>query len=123
MTRARSEERGNDMRDGEWTKESRFGVWTTGAGVCGTDVTNGEMGDRSFENWDWMSPKEREEPPDSKDGFKSQNAGDSGGGEETDLCDVGCVKLGYICAGERLERIFDGAEKFVTFKIKLGDCG
>ena len=59
----------------------------------------------------------------SKDENKSQNAGDSGGGEETNLCGVACIKLRYIGAGERLERIFDGGEKFGTFKIKRRDCG
>lgn len=33
ITRPRSEERGKDKGDGEWTKESMLGVWTTGAGV------------------------------------------------------------------------------------------
>ena len=56
MTRARSEERGNDMRDGERIKESVWtpnaGVGGTGPGVGGTDGPNGKRGNKSFENRD-----------------------------------------------------------------------
>jgi hypothetical protein len=84
----RSEERGKDIGEGEWMKESMLGVWTTDAGVGGTEGPEGRRGKSSFENWDWMSPKEREVCIGSRVARDSHNAGDSGRGEKADLWGV-----------------------------------
>jgi hypothetical protein len=48
----RSDDRGKDMGDGEWMKESRFGVAATGPGVVGREGPLGRRLKRSRENCD-----------------------------------------------------------------------
>lgn len=118
------------MGEGEWMNESRLGVWTacagvwgTGPGVGGIDGPEGRSGKRSFENWDWMSPKEREVVIGSREESDSHNAGDSGRGEKADLWGVVWVNAGFIRDGDRLERICEGGEKFVPLRMRPGDWG
>ena len=55
ITIPRSLERGNDIGEGEWMKESRFGVAATaviGAGVLGKEVPEGSKLNSRRENCD-----------------------------------------------------------------------